>query len=62
MSRDDLNYTADGLRDTASKLGRDSDEQHIQSTMLEEIALAIHRLAEAQEAENELFRDAKRGE
>lgn len=43
----DLEYNSDGLRDIASSRGRDPDEQHIQASMQEETAKAMHRVAAA---------------
>jgi len=49
-NQDDLQYTGDGLRDHGAS------EEHVQASMQEETAKAIHRLAEAQEETNELLR------
>ena len=47
-SRRDLRYTADGLRDSLSRSMESAErEQHVQATMLEEVAVALHRVAEA---------------
>lgn len=52
--RNDLRYTPDGIRDMAHG---NADEQNVQSTMLAEVAIAMHRNAEALEAQNEILRE-----
>lgn len=52
--KDDLEYTADQLRGHPGE----TDEQRVQASMTEEVAKAIHRLAEAQEEFNEIYRYA----
>ena len=54
--KDDLEYRADGLRDMASNRGSEPNEQHIQASMQEETAKAIHRLAFAVEELTEAVR------
>jgi len=49
-NQSDLQYTADGIRDRGGR------EDHVQSSMQEETAKAIHRLAEAQEETNKILR------
>lgn len=44
---DDLEYTADGIRDRANELGRSADEQRVQASMQEETAKAIYALRDA---------------
>lgn len=53
-NRHDLEYTADGLRDMGS------DEQKVQATMLEEQAVALHRIAEALESIDETLEEVQR--
>lgn len=47
--KDDLEYTADELRDLSQKRGSKPDHQKVQASMQEETAKAIHRLAAAVE-------------
>lgn len=54
--KDSLEYTADGIRDTASELGRNADEQAVTASMVEEQAKATHRLAAAVEELTETIR------
>lgn len=53
--KDDLEYTADGIRDTNSDLGKETDPNSVQASMQEETAKAIHRLAAAVEQQTEVL-------
>lgn len=49
-NKDDLEYTADGIRDYGN-----SDEQRVQASMQEETAKAIYALRDAVSTQNELI-------